>query len=301
MAGAVTKRDDQRDECRQRLQRRSEHAREAPRSPAAVASQHGADADRIDVVKMRALELDARRAQAQRLVDHEIGDQRADPGDGDDRVEAEDVLEHFEDAELHQQQRDGDVEHQPHHAAGMAMREAREEIRPGDRARIGVGDVDLELRDDDEGAGEGERHLRRGKHVLESDEIHLRRFDRLRPAAPSARWRETPGTIRPAASACRERSSPDRPPDSATHQPRVPASPRAGRKRRKSTCSPICAISENTTVEAAPNRTRLNELAVSARAALRSCVQPSNDALSAAAMKRNGMRCSTIHIGCVQN
>jgi len=28
---------------------------------------------------MRALELHVRRAQAERLVDHEIGDQRADP------------------------------------------------------------------------------------------------------------------------------------------------------------------------------------------------------------------------------
>ena len=57
------------------------------------------------------------------------------------------------DADLHQQQRDGHVEHQPHHAARMAVRQAREEIRPGDRAGIGVGDVDLELRDDHQQPG----------------------------------------------------------------------------------------------------------------------------------------------------
>src|SRR5712671_7701005 len=43
----------------------------------------------------------------------------------------------------------------------------------------------------------------------------------------------------------------------ANHQAR-PCAARAGWKRRKSTCSPICAINENTTVEAAPNNTRLN-------------------------------------------
>ena len=68
------------------------------------------------------------------------------------------------------------IEHQPHHAAGMAVRQPREEVRPGDRACIGVGDVDLELRDDDENAGEGERQIGRRKHVVERDEIHLRRL-----------------------------------------------------------------------------------------------------------------------------
>ena len=37
-----------------------------------------------------------RRRQAERLVDDEIGDDRRDPGDGEDRVEAEDLLERLE-------------------------------------------------------------------------------------------------------------------------------------------------------------------------------------------------------------
>ena len=60
-----------------------------PTIPAIGRGEHRADADRIDVVEMGALELDAGGTQAQRLVDHEIGDQRADPGDRDDGVEPE--------------------------------------------------------------------------------------------------------------------------------------------------------------------------------------------------------------------
>ncbi len=48
---------------------------------------------------------------------------------------AERLLQRLVDADLHQQQRDQHVEHQPDHAAGMAVGEAREEVRPGDRAR----------------------------------------------------------------------------------------------------------------------------------------------------------------------
>ena len=70
-----------------------------------VAIGHGADADRIDVVEMRALELDVLRAQAERLVDDEIGDQRADPGDRDVGIERQRLLQRLVDADLHQQQR----------------------------------------------------------------------------------------------------------------------------------------------------------------------------------------------------
>ncbi len=44
---------------------------------------------------------------------------------------------------------------------------------------------------------------------------------------------------------------------SAAHQRARPVSRCGGRKRRKSTCSPICTISENTTAEAAPKSARL--------------------------------------------
>jgi len=46
---------------------------------------------------------------------------RADPCDRDDGIEPENVLEHLEDAELHQHQRNGDIEDQPYHPARMTM------------------------------------------------------------------------------------------------------------------------------------------------------------------------------------
>ena len=61
----------------------------------------------------------------------------------------------------------------------MAVGQAREKIRPGDGAGIGVGDVDLELRDHHEQAGEEDRPLPRRHHVAEGDHIHLRRLGRL--------------------------------------------------------------------------------------------------------------------------
>jgi hypothetical protein len=110
---------------------------------------------------MGALELDEGRAQSERLVDDEVGDERAHPGHRNYRVQSEDMLEDAENTELHEQQRDRDVEDQPDDAPGMAVSHPREEVRPRDRTRIRIGDVDLELRNDDERAGEGERDLRR--------------------------------------------------------------------------------------------------------------------------------------------
>ena len=165
----------ERDEGSERLHRGAEEAGEGERRREAR-QQHGADAHRVDVVEMRPLELDMRRAEAERLVDREIGDDGADPGGGDRRIEPEDLLERRIYPELDQQQRDGDVEHQPDDAAGMAVRQAREEVRPGDRAGIGIRHVDLELRDDDEEPGERRRHARRRDHVLEGHRIHLGRL-----------------------------------------------------------------------------------------------------------------------------
>src|SRR6185437_6235906 len=50
--------------------------------------KHGAAADRVDIAKVRALELDVRRTDAGRLENDEIGYQRADPGSHDDGVDA---------------------------------------------------------------------------------------------------------------------------------------------------------------------------------------------------------------------
>mgnify|MGYP000633508087 CR=1 FL=1 len=49
--------------------------------------QHGAQADRVDLVQVGALELDVRRRQPKRLVDHQIGDQRAALEVADDRAD----------------------------------------------------------------------------------------------------------------------------------------------------------------------------------------------------------------------
>ena len=175
ISGRRDERHDQRDERRQRLRRRSEQAVErADRDDGG--DRHRADADRIDVIEMRALELHLLRTQAERLVDHEIGDQRSDPGDGDVGVKRQRLLQRLVDADFHQQQRDEHVEDQPHHAAGMAMGEAGKEIRPGDRTGIGVGDVDLHLRQDHEGAGQRQCEFRLRQHVAKCLEIHVRRF-----------------------------------------------------------------------------------------------------------------------------
>jgi hypothetical protein len=62
----------------------------------------------------------------------------------------------------------------------MAVREPREEVRPRQRARIGVGEVDLHLRHHHEEHGDAEHPGRIAQHVREAREVHLRRLDRMR-------------------------------------------------------------------------------------------------------------------------
>jgi len=140
---------------------------------------HGADTDRVDVVEMAAFELDVRRREAERLVDDEVGDDGRHPRNGDVRKEPEDLSERVEDVELHQQQRDQRVENDPDDAPRMAVRQSREEVRPGQRAGVGVGDVDLELRDDDEQHRDADRQRRIAEDMREADQVHLVRIDRL--------------------------------------------------------------------------------------------------------------------------
>ena len=118
------------------------------------------------------------RAQAQRFVDHQIGHQCADPGNGHIAVEAQHALERLEDAQGHEQHRDRHIEDQPHHPARMAVRQARKKIRPGERPGISIGHVDLDLRDDHEERGRGQYHRRRIEHIAEAGEVHLGRLDR---------------------------------------------------------------------------------------------------------------------------
>ena len=60
----------------------------------------------------------------------------------------------------------------------MAVRQAGKEIRPRDRARIGVRDVDLELGQDDEDAGQGKDDPLGVDDLGECGEIHPRGIGR---------------------------------------------------------------------------------------------------------------------------
>jgi hypothetical protein len=54
----------------------------------------------------------------------------------------------------------------------MAVSQPREEVRPGDGPGISVGDVDLDLAEHDEDAGQPQRQFRARHHLLEDGEIH---------------------------------------------------------------------------------------------------------------------------------
>ena len=139
-------------------------------------NHHRADAHRVDVVEVRALEFDVLRRQPQGLVDHQIRDHRADPGGGDIGVEPEHLVDDIEHPQLHQHQRNRHIEHQPHHAAGMTVGDPGEEVRPGQGAGVGIGQVDLHLRDEHEQHHRAQRPFRRGEHITERHQVHLRRF-----------------------------------------------------------------------------------------------------------------------------
>ena len=234
-------RDGERQQRRQGLQT-GPHEAGGGQERHAARKAHGAEPHRIDVVEMGALELDAGRTEPERLVDRKVGHDGAEPGHRHDGEEAEDPLQRLINAEFHQQQRDGDVEHEPDHPARMAMGQPREKIRPGERARIGVHDVDLELRHDHEGGCEQRHRLGPGQHVAEGDAVHLRRLGPRVSGSTPARSASTassepnsslgaPSTIQPGPAASR-----------AIIHPRRFWRGLAGRKRSMSTCSPICGI-----------------------------------------------------------
>ena len=59
------------------------------------------------------------------------------------------------------------------------MGQTGKEIRPGERARIGVHDVDLELRHDHKGGHQEQHHGLVRDHVAEGHGVHARRFIRM--------------------------------------------------------------------------------------------------------------------------
>jgi hypothetical protein len=113
----------------------------------------------------------------------EVGHHGADPRDGDVRVEAEHVVEEAEHADLHQRQRDPDVEEHPHDAARVPVEDPREEVRPRQRARVGVRDVDLHLREHHEEDGEADDDRARQERVEAADVLldRLARGDEVDP------------------------------------------------------------------------------------------------------------------------
>ena len=133
--------------------------------------RHAAGADRVDIKQMGALELDLRPAETAKLHQHQISADRADPGAGQDGIESEDRLDGAIDAKLHQQQGDGNIEHEPDHPPRMAVREPGEEVRPSDGPGIGVGDIDLGLRDGDQQHHRKHRELRARLHPI-SHAVH---------------------------------------------------------------------------------------------------------------------------------
>ena len=96
---------------------------------------------------MGAAKFDAWRAQAERLVDHQIRHQRADPGNGDIAVDRQNFFECTEYTQGHQQRGNQYVKNQPHHTTRVAARDAGKKIRPRQRACIGIRQVDFDLRD----------------------------------------------------------------------------------------------------------------------------------------------------------
>ena len=132
----------------------------------------------VDVVEVSALELDALGRPAQWLVDHQIGHHGHDPCDGDVGVQAQHLAQRLKHVHLHQHEGNQRVEHHPHHAPRVAVGDAREEVAPGERAGIGVGDVDLELRNHHEKRGGRHRPAVIGEHELVGRQVHLVRVHR---------------------------------------------------------------------------------------------------------------------------
>ena len=162
---------DQRHHGRERLQQRPEEAN-VRSDPQRRGQHHGTHAHRVDVVQVRALELDAFGRPPHGLVDDEVGHHRHDPGNGKVGVEPQHLPQRLEHVHLHEHERDEDVEHHPHNAPRVAVGEPREEVAPGQRTGVGVGHIDLELRHHHEDGGGRHRPAVR-QDVLVCRQVHL--------------------------------------------------------------------------------------------------------------------------------
>ena len=98
----------------------------------------------------------------------------------------------------------------------MAVRQPRKEVRPRQRARIGVGDIDLELRDHHEQGHRADGPRGRGENLLPRHQVHLVGVHRARHGNGVAHGQ--PGQQRPA----QHLQHPQDDPAGPTHEHRRP-------------------------------------------------------------------------------
>ena len=148
----------QRNVGRQRLGNSTKHPHKT-HHPDHRCQHHRTKSHRIDVVQVSPLELNVFGTQTQGLVDHQIGNQRPDPGHCNVGINPQNPLQRFIHPQHHQQQRDDHIKDQPHHPARVAVGQAGKEIRPGNGTGIRVGDIDLDLTQHHKQAGQSQvRH-----------------------------------------------------------------------------------------------------------------------------------------------
>ena len=121
----------------------------------------GAAAHGVDVVQVSARVFNVGRADARALEHRQISQNRANPGDGDRGVDRQHGLQRLENPHQRQQQRNQHAEDQPDHAPRVVVGQTYEAVGPGQRAAIGVGHIDLDLREGDKNRrqAQGQRRL----------------------------------------------------------------------------------------------------------------------------------------------
>ena len=142
-------------------------------------------------------------------------------------------MEHLQ---LHQQQGNGQVEYHPHHAAGVAVGQARKKVGPRQRAGIGVGDIDLQLRHQHK--QRGGRDSERGvvKHMRKADQVHL--VGVYRALGRHAVAQRQPRQQR----AAQHFQHPGQHPAGAAHHHRQQPLPAVGRRARRHEAQVVCLL-----------------------------------------------------------
>ena len=166
---------DQRNQRRERRQRRPQQTEEgADRQPGGQTK--GDHAHRVNVVDHAATILRLRRRQLeQAFIKGDVGRHHHDPGDGEVGVKAEDPRQGAEHIALHQCQGNRQVDHHKNNPSRIAFGGAGPGAGPRQRAGVGIGDVNFDLRD------HHQHHRQRqgqpaGHQVIEDADELLHRF-----------------------------------------------------------------------------------------------------------------------------